>query len=96
MRYVTECFRQNFDLIIYLFIIYSLLNNCFLVAQTGVEWKDDRWMMNEKDVEGNGHRPNSRYYPGICLKGLRITTETLSQFSRSPGQDLNPGLPNVK
>jgi hypothetical protein len=31
-----------------------------------------------------------RYYPGIRLEGLRKTTKSLSQDSRSLGQDLNP------
>jgi len=33
------------------------------------------------------------YYPGIRLEGLRGTTKTLSQDSRSLGPDLNPGPP---
>jgi hypothetical protein len=36
--------------------------------------------------------PNVRYYPGICLKGLRKPTKILNQDSRSPGGDLNPVL----
>jgi hypothetical protein len=35
--------------------------------------------------------PNLRYYPGICPEGLRKNTKTLSQDSRSPGRNLNPG-----
>jgi hypothetical protein len=31
--------------------------------------------------------PNLRYYPGICLEGLRKTKKNLSQDSRSPGRD---------
>jgi hypothetical protein len=31
------------------------------------------------------------YYAGICLKGLTKTMGILSQDSRSPGRDLNPG-----
>jgi hypothetical protein len=44
--------------------------------------------------EGCGRKrswTNSRYYPGICLEGLRKTMKNLSQDSRSPGRDLNPG-----
>jgi hypothetical protein len=37
--------------------------------------------------------PNLRYYPGICLEGLRKTTKILSQDSRHPGRDLNQGSP---
>jgi hypothetical protein len=33
----------------------------------------------------------SRYYPGTCFVGLRKITNNLSQDSRSPGRDLNPG-----
>jgi hypothetical protein len=39
---------------------------------------------------------NLRYYPDICLDVLRNTTKTLSQDSRSPGQDLNPGPPEYE
>jgi hypothetical protein len=31
-------------------------------------------------------------YPGICLKGLKITTKNFSQDSRSACRNLNPGL----
>jgi hypothetical protein len=40
--------------------------------------------------------PNFRYYLGICLEGLRKTTKNLSQVSRSPGRDLNPGPPEYE
>jgi hypothetical protein len=33
---------------------------------------------------------------GICLEGLRKTTKNLSQDSRSPGRDLNPGPPEYE
>jgi hypothetical protein len=33
-----------------------------------------------------------RYYPSICLNGLRKTTKNLSQYSQSPGRDLDTGL----
>jgi hypothetical protein len=36
------------------------------------------------------------YYPGICLQGPNKTTNNLSQYSRFPGQDINPGLPKYK
>jgi hypothetical protein len=36
--------------------------------------------------------PNLRYYPGICMEGLRKTTKSLTQAIRSPGRDSNPGL----
>jgi hypothetical protein len=37
----------------------------------------------------------SRYYTEICLQGLRKTTKSLSQDSRSPGRDLNLRPPGV-
>jgi hypothetical protein len=40
--------------------------------------------------------PNLRYYPGICMEGLRKTTKPLSRDSRSPGRDLNPGPPEYE
>jgi hypothetical protein len=49
--------------------------------------------------EGCGRKrswPNYRYYPGICLEGLRTIMKNIRQDSRSPGQDLNPGLPEYE
>jgi hypothetical protein len=40
--------------------------------------------------------PNFGYYLNICLEGLRKTTRNLSQDSRSPCQDLNPGPPEYE
>jgi hypothetical protein len=37
-----------------------------------------------------------RYHPVIPLERLRKTTENLSQESRSPGRDFNPGLPEYQ
>jgi hypothetical protein len=37
-----------------------------------------------------------RYYPGICVERLTKATKTLSQDSRPPGRDLNPGPPDYK
>jgi hypothetical protein len=37
--------------------------------------------------------PNFKYYTGICLEGLTKTMKNLSQDSRSPGRDSNPGPP---
>jgi hypothetical protein len=36
------------------------------------------------------------HYPGIRLEGLGKATKTFSQYSRSPGQDLNPGHPEYE
>jgi hypothetical protein len=38
----------------------------------------------------------SRYYSSIRMEGLRKAAKTLSQDSRSPGRDLNPGPPEYK
>jgi hypothetical protein len=37
-----------------------------------------------------------RYYPSIYLKGLRKTTTNLSEYSWSPGRDLNPRPPEYR
>jgi hypothetical protein len=37
-----------------------------------------------------------RYYPGICLMGLRKTMKTLSYDSLSSGRDLNPTPPEYE
>jgi hypothetical protein len=42
-------------------------------------------------VEGSGRGLLSSYYTGIRLEGLRTTTIKVSQGSRTPGPDLNPG-----
>jgi hypothetical protein len=46
--------------------------------------------MNWKGCGRHGSWPNLRYYPDICLEGLRKTMNSLSQDSRSPVWDLNP------
>lgn len=38
----------------------------------------------------------SRYYPGICLEGLRKTTKTLSEENLCLGRDSNPVLTKYK
>jgi hypothetical protein len=40
--------------------------------------------------------PYLRYYPGICMEGFKKTMKTLSQHSRSLGQDLNVRPPKTK
>jgi hypothetical protein len=76
-----------------LFVVCSLFNDASSKTQTIrsnepiiLEW----WIGN--DV-GGGRGLMKVYYPGICLEGLRKTAENLSQNSRSPGRDLNPGPP---
>jgi hypothetical protein len=46
-----------------------------------------------KGYGGKQSWPKLRYYAGICLEGVKKTTENLSQDSWSPGQDMNPGPP---
>jgi hypothetical protein len=50
-----------------------------------------------KELEG-GDRGSiyCRYYPGIFLDGLRKTSKTLSQDSRSLGRNLDPGPPEYE
>jgi hypothetical protein len=38
----------------------------------------------------------SKYSPDICLQGLRKTMKSITRDSRSPGHDLNPGLPEYE
>jgi hypothetical protein len=47
----------------------GLFNDAFSVASN--ERKDDRWMMNWKEFGRKRSWRNLRYYPGICLVGLR-------------------------
>jgi hypothetical protein len=39
---------------------------------------------------------SKRHYPGICLDGLRKTTNDFCQDTQSPGRDLNPGSPECE
>jgi hypothetical protein len=50
-------------------------------------------MMNWKGGGRKRSWPNFRYNPSICLEGLRKSTKRISQDSRSPVRDLNPGYP---
>jgi hypothetical protein len=74
------------------FIVCCSFNNAFSATETNsVEWNGDKWMMNWKRCWRRSW-PNLRYYPGICLEGLRKTTNNLSRDSRSQDRDLNPDL----
>lgn len=46
------------------------------------------WIRYERKASSN----KLRYYPDICLEGLKRTMENISQDSRSRGGYLNPGL----
>jgi hypothetical protein len=50
----------------------------------------------EKDMEGSGRGLICRCYPGIRLEELRQNTKNLSQDSRFPGRNLNPGRPEYE
>jgi hypothetical protein len=52
--------------------------------------------MNWKGCGRKRSCPDLRYYPVICLEGLRKTTKNLSQDRRSLGRDLNPGPPEYE
>jgi hypothetical protein len=44
-------------------------------------------------VGGSGRGPILKYYPGICLEGLRKTSKDIGQDSRCPGSDSNQASP---
>lgn len=74
------------------FIIYTTFNDDLEVAQT-IYRRMRGWygIMSWKVCGRKRSWPNLRYYPGICLKGLRKQRET--PRSRSTGRDLSPGPP---
>jgi hypothetical protein len=54
------------------------------------------WQVDENS-KGYGRKrswSNLRYYPGLCLEGLRKITKSLSQNIRSSDRDLKTGLPD--
>jgi hypothetical protein len=48
------------------------------------------------NLEGSSLGLILRYCPGILLKGVRNITKHISQDTRSPGRDLNLGLPEYE
>jgi hypothetical protein len=52
--------------------------------------------MNWKGCGRKRSWPNLRYYPGICLEGLRENTENLSDNRRSLGPEMNSGSPKYE
>jgi hypothetical protein len=48
-------------------------------------------MMNYRGCKKKPPWPNLRYYTAIFPEVLRKTSKNLSQDSRFPGRDLNPG-----
>jgi hypothetical protein len=62
-----------------------LLSNCTILMNNKLQsmWKE----------VGIAH---SRYYLGLWLEGLRKTTKSFSQDSRSPNRDFNRNLPNKR
>jgi hypothetical protein len=76
------------------FFICRLFNDaCQQLRLYSVEWNDDRWMMNWKGCGMKWPWSNLKYYPGICLEGLRKTAKNLSLDSLSLGRDMRPGPP---
>jgi hypothetical protein len=45
---------------------------------------------------GSGRGIILKYYPGIRLEGLRITTKTSIRIAGRRGRDLNPGTPEYE
>jgi hypothetical protein len=52
--------------------------------------------MNWKECGRKRSWPNLRHYHCICLEELRKVSKDLSQDSRFPVQDFNPGLPEYE
>jgi hypothetical protein len=73
-----------------LFIVYLTALSVSRLLASVRGWQ---WVMNLKGCGRKRSWPNLRYCSGICLEGLRKTTKIISQASRSPGRDLNPGSP---
>jgi hypothetical protein len=69
------------------------------LSVTRLQSVDDRviseWRLIGKDFVGSGRGITLRYYLGILLDGLRKTTKTLSQDSRSPGPRPEPGTSRI-
>jgi hypothetical protein len=87
----TECLYWYYACaVVYLITLFQKLR------LHSTEWKGDRWMMNWKECGRKQQWPNLRCYLGICLEGLSKTTKNLGQDSRSPGQDLDLGHPEIK
>jgi hypothetical protein len=60
----------------HMLFIFGLFNGAFS-AIYNFELKDDRWIMTWKVFGRMRSWPDTRYYPGICLEGLRKTTNEL-------------------
>jgi hypothetical protein len=75
--------------------VFSLFNVAFSVTSNSTEG-GDKWMVNCKGCGRKRSWPNfkliSRHSPG----GTHYNYEYLSQHSRSPGLDLNPGNPECE
>jgi hypothetical protein len=50
-------------------------------------------MMNWKGFSRKISWPNLRYYPGICLEGLKKRRKTSIRITGRRSRDLNPGPP---
>jgi hypothetical protein len=59
-------------------LVCSLFNNAFLITRLySIKWRDDKWMLIEKELEGSSHGLILRYYLSICPEGLRKNHENL-------------------
>jgi hypothetical protein len=65
-------------------LIHDLLVHC------------DWWIRSWKRHGRKRVWPTLRYYPGVCLQGLKKTKKNLGQVSWSPGWYLNWGPPKYK
>jgi hypothetical protein len=82
-----------FTLFIYSYLTTLSISQTVQRLMIGWGWY---WIMNWKGCGRKQSWPNLRYYPSICLEGLRKTTKYLRQGSRSPGRDLNLGSPEYE
>jgi hypothetical protein len=78
-----------------IFVVYLTTLSQYLRLYS-VEWKCGKWMINWKGCWRKRSWPSLMCCLSVCLEGLRKTTRTFRQDSRSPGRDLNPGPPEYK
>jgi hypothetical protein len=80
----------------FLFLVYL---TAFSVTQTisyRIEWNDDIITMNSRGCGRKRSFPNLRFYPGICLEGLRKTTKASVRIAGLRAEVWAQDLPNRK
>jgi hypothetical protein len=86
---------ENHSLMILKWLVGSLFYDIFSV--TSLYSVDGRviseWWSIGRDLVESGHGLILRYYSGICLEGLRKTTNISSKIAGRWGRYLKPGLP---